>query len=324
MRRFVFLVCIIAFVSSTNALARTWYITPDGTGDAPTIKGGIDSAVAGDTVLVGSGTYLEAGIYMKSGVVLVSETGMPDCVTIDAESKNRVFVCDQCNEMTVIKGFTIANGAAPLPPIRYGGGIWCHMSFLTVSDCVITNNFADSGGGCVFFGGAPTFVRCTFSDNYAGVGGGIACDSSSPQLINCTFYGNFGSPYGGGIHCMEGCSPEIENTIIASSTAGEAISCEDETSTPILTCCDIHDNAGGDWIGPIADQLGQNGNFSECPSFCNAGFANWHLCDESPCLPGNHPDGYGCGVIGAWPQGCGCGPTRSQRTSWGAIKALHR
>ena len=48
------------------------------------------------------------------------------------------------------------------------------------------------------------------------------------------------------------------------------------------------------------------------------------LCDGSPCLPGNHPDGYDCGLIGAWGEGCSCGPNRRQPTTWGSIKSTYR
>ena len=60
MRRVVWtlgLVCLTA----TFASARTWYILPDGTGDAPTIQAGIDSAAIADTVLVAEVPDLREG-----------------------------------------------------------------------------------------------------------------------------------------------------------------------------------------------------------------------------------------------------------------------
>jgi hypothetical protein len=41
-------------------------------------------------------------------------------------------------------------------------------------------------------------------------------------------------------------------------------------------------------------------------------------------LPGNHPDGYECGLIGAWGEGCSCGPSETEPTTWGAIKAMYK
>jgi hypothetical protein len=54
--------------------ARTWYVNISGTGDAPTIAAALDSAVAGDTVLVGPGTYGE-NLDIPPAVVLKSERG---------------------------------------------------------------------------------------------------------------------------------------------------------------------------------------------------------------------------------------------------------
>ncbi len=64
------------FLCATLASAKIWYIKVDGTGDAPTIQAGVDSAAAGDTVLVGPGVFeLDRHIIMKDGIVLTSESG---------------------------------------------------------------------------------------------------------------------------------------------------------------------------------------------------------------------------------------------------------
>ena len=55
----------------------------------------------------------------------------------------------------------------------------------------------------------------------------------------------------------------------------------------------------------LPDLTGVDGNFSVDPQFCDAVGDDYALAETSPCLPGNHPDGYDCGLIGALGQGCG-------------------
>jgi hypothetical protein len=106
------------------------------------------------------------------------------------------------------------------------------------------------------------------------------------------------------VYCYRYSSPTLANTIIAFSTQGAAVGCSDNSSVT-LTCCDIYGNAGGDWVGCIAGQNGINGNFSADPLFCDPGNADFTLDSRSPCLPGSHPDGVNCGLIGALGEGCG-------------------
>jgi hypothetical protein len=93
-----------------------------------------------------------------------------------------------------------------------------------------------------------------------------------------------------------------------------------------LRCTNIYGNQGGDWVDSLAVRLGVDGNICADPAFCNIDFEPYDLslCDYSPCLPGNHPDGYACGLIGALGEGCVCDPTSVRPSTWGAIKALYR
>ncbi len=113
--------------------------------------------------------------------------------------------------------------------------------------------------------------------------------------------------------------PKLENTIIAFSGSGQAITCYDGGVT--LYCCDLYGNAGGDWVGTIADQYGHDGNISEDPLFCGDENPDEPLSLDrgSPCAADANPD---CGLIGAWDVGCGW--TAVAPASWGTIKTMFR
>jgi predicted outer membrane repeat protein len=351
-RESLFLV-LLWLLAQTASYGRTWYITPDESGDAPTIRAGVDSASIGDTVLVACGTYYEYNIHMKSGIALVSESGEAECATIDAEYQHRVLWCGYCDSVTVIRGFTITHGTPYLgnpgsgggmfisdsPGLiiehcsfvenvtHYGAGVWCQNCAPTFVDCVFLANYGitDGGGLCCATNASPVVESCVFAGNRASRGGGVWCAVlSAPVFVNCTFYGNHSYDGGGAIYCTEESSPVLEKTIIAYSADGGAIEVEDAMSSATLTCCDVYGNTGGDWTGSIADQLGVNGNFSAPPLFCDTAGGDFTLEDCSPCLPGNHPDGYDCGgIIGAFGSGCGCGVPADPWT-WGMIKAMYK
>ena len=175
----------------------------------------------------------------------------------------------------------------------------------SLSNVVFSGNSAASGGGVYMAGGSGSFSRCTLSGNVAGSsGGGIYLYYARPSISQCTLSGN-SSPLGGGIRYEnEGMFPfpTLDNTIIANCPSGEGLRLT-YNSPLTLSCCDIHGNAGGDWVGAIASQYGLRGNISEDPLFC--GSANplepLTLASNSPCAPENSGT---CGLIGAWPVGC--------------------
>jgi predicted outer membrane repeat protein len=335
------------------AHARTWYIKADGTGDAPTIQAGIDSAAVGDTVLVSPGTYTGAGNknlnFGGKNLVLRSEAG-PEATIIDCEGSGRglLFYSNETSA-SAVEGFTIRNGDSGG---REGGGILCLESSPTISNCTFSGNSGGNGGGlyciqsslaitnCTFSGNSAAhggamqlaycagadplqITNCTFSGNSAGwAGGGLCLVISGPELTNCTFSGNSAGDGGGGIWCEYESWPRLQNTIIAFSTQGEAVHC-DETSNPTFTCCDIFGNAGGDWVGCIAGQYGINGNISEDPLFCGEEHHPgdpYTLDIASPCAVRNSPCGQ---LIGARPAGCSEGVS-TERTTWGRVKAMYR
>ena len=55
MKRLISILMVLFLALAGAANARTWLINATGTGDAPTIQAGVDSAAAADTVLLADG-----------------------------------------------------------------------------------------------------------------------------------------------------------------------------------------------------------------------------------------------------------------------------
>ena len=106
------------------------------------------------------------------------------------------------------------------------------------------------------------------------------------------------------------------NANIVNGGAIEAIS-----SSATVSCNDIY--GGGTLNSGPSNQTESNGNFFLDPEFCGVGGAgNYYLQSDSPCAPGNHPDGIDCGRIGAFD--VNCSTVRTRPVTWGHIKALYR
>ncbi len=207
---------------------------------------------------------------------------------------------------------------------QHGGGLFFMECFMlpAIVDCVISRNSAGShGGGMYLIYASPALSGCVIAENVSdGTGGGMRVeDSYSLAVTDCTLHANSAAS-GGGI-ALHDTEPVLENTIIAFSSEGEAVFCE-QLAALTLNCCDVYGNAGGDWVGCIEGQNGVDGNFSADPIFCDPSNGDFTLHAGSPCLPGNHPDGYDCGLIGARNEGCGGTPI--VETTWGAMKARFR
>jgi predicted outer membrane repeat protein len=220
----------------------------------------------------------------------------------------------------------------------------------TFDECQFTGNTAGPSGGAIYFAAIPvrgrrtapsgghgrgaiystavpvreaSFRNCSFVGNSSlGTGGAITLLGMSPLIDHCTFAGNAAGS-GGTIECDPvgyfGADPDIRHSIIAFSNGGPAVSCGTDCD-PTLTCSDVYGNAGGDWVGCVAGQAGQNGNLSADPLFCDPMNYDYALRSDSPCRPENNP---ACGLVGAWPVGCWA-PVPVRNTSWGAVKARFR
>jgi hypothetical protein len=154
---------------------------------------------------------------------------------------------------------------------------------------------------------------CLFWGNYAEErGGGLLIGSATnAQVSGCTFAENgtdLADHGGSGIYAsaFEGASTmDVSNCIVVLGTGNGAIQCDGEV-TATFDCNDIWENENGP--GCAAGSLGQDGNFAADPLFCDLGDGDLGLQEFSPCLPGNHPSGADCGLIGAFEMSEACAP----------------
>ena len=187
------------------ALARTWYIGPNDSGDAPNIQAGIDSASMGDTVLAAPGIYQENLRIIGKDLVLKSESG-PDDTILDGSTQQQstIFLSGQSRAM-IIEGFKITGGSGFVE----GGGILISGdSSPVIRDNIIANNgvrdFTTGGGGISVFTSsspAPLIESNTFEENWARLGGAIAIGRST-ELRGNIFRNNEGKFDGGAVYAI--------------------------------------------------------------------------------------------------------------------------
>jgi predicted outer membrane repeat protein len=212
---------------------------------------------------------------------------------------------------------------------RHGGAVRSEQNASpTFTGVTFERNVAVwSGGAALCEDGSVTFDHVEFKTNTCGgAGGGIRCNlSASATLTNATFYNNVAA-HGSAVYCSGGTSASLSNCIIAfGCDETSAVLCGDGGSIDMIAS-NVFGNGGGDWVDCIADQSEIDGNFSADPLFCDAELGDLSLYLNSPCLPGNHPNGGDWGLIGA--RGAGCPATgiaeSTHEASWGAIKAMFR
>ncbi len=336
-------------VSAPTAIPATLTILPDGTGDYPTIQAAIDAAQNGDEIVLGSGVFGGDGNRNLSlrgkTLTLRSASDDPLDCTIDPAAggggSHRAFLFDSGEGPdAIVRGVTVQGGDAQdggalaftlgaSPTIRncvfqsnagsrFGGAVYCQADCSpSFESCVFVDNHAGFFGGACYadVGATLTLLDCTLAGNSAGSGGGVFCRDADAVVTGCTFHANACDGAASGIYCDGTGDLTMERTLIVGGVVGEAVYCDDNFAAA-LTECDLYDNEGGDWIGPIGSQAGVSGNISDDPQFCQSdplSQLDWALESDSPCLPAQ------AGVqIGAWD--LGCDDTLVTPASWGQIK----
>jgi hypothetical protein len=145
-------------------------------------------------------------------------------LAVNGNATSRVFENFASN--VTISGFTITNGFSSN---NLGGGILNHGG-LTLSDSIINNSLAVSGGGIACDGGGIlTVTDSNISGNGAGgiggQGGGIYTDGTTVIVINSTISGNGATCGGGGINIDNAQVKVINSTISGNQTTQSGTRC---------------------------------------------------------------------------------------------------
>jgi hypothetical protein len=174
----------------------------------------------------------------------------------------------------------------------YAGAVHAHRATMHFEGCVFQANRSGDVAGGLYYGTASAgHVRnCTF------------CDHTSPGNIAGTIVGGAGT--------------EIAGNIFVGETHGFGVHWY--TGEGKHSCNVFWDNASGA-MGCGSLTLSE---VVADPLFCDAAAGDFTLAANSPCLPGNHPNGVNCGLIGALGQGCG--PVALTPQTWARLKARYR
>jgi len=309
----------VLLFSATNTSAHILNVPED----YQTIQSGIDSAEAGDTVLVQPGVYEENTIIQRSLVLasLALTTGDPayvDSTVIDAGGRDRAInIYSVENGAIRIHGFLIRNGVAN--NMEEGGGIYMGVSnvilerlkmtgnrgaqggaigstsagSLTVTDCELLRNVAGDGGAMHVFC-QLTMNRVLIANNRAGnLGGGaeLASAQASVRLDHVTFVDNQARRGGAFDLLVFGGGSLTTNCIVYGNTQ------EDQSQIYInnnnngipynITYCNIE---GGVQSISFQGQINDEEILDADPLFVNPDEDDYHLSDNSPCIDTGDPD----------------------------------
>ena len=183
----------------------------------PTIQQAIDAAVAGDTVLVSPGTYVENITFRGKAITVASEQG-PGVTIIDGNRAGSVvtFASGE-NRNAVLEGFTVRNGANSFS----GGGVLVQNSAPSIIGNWIVGNGACSGAGIYSYFSSPLIKGNTISRNYvyacsgaSGLGVYIGGDSAA-ELIENVITENSGFANGGGVTLFAAGRVVLRSNVIA-------------------------------------------------------------------------------------------------------------
>ena len=172
----------------------------------------------------------------------------------------------------VVDGCTISGGQADAGyPHDRGGGLYAEPGGPTLRDCVLTDNYAMSGGALyVGYGQRVTVEACTFRFNTAGsIGGALFTLGSGADTTDCLFDGNTSEVSGGAVADSYTTSTYANCTFLDNLAQYQGGAIYTLNADVELTSCTLRDNYV---LGNISTSRGGGGAYHD------GGAPQWTQC----------------------------------------------
>lgn len=201
---------LVTLALNGGAMAATWHVEKDGSGDFAFIQDAVNASADGDTIRIGPGRYEEYQRY-----------------DIGAWRDEAIFVLLDGRSLTMIgsgEGSTVIGPSVLFDPAEHEKGVVLfHGSSLEMSDLSIDGIYS---GVQIWQYSSAAIQRCTFQSEGYGVGCSVF-ESIESRFTNCTFIGyNTGvGPHAGSVDVrVENCIfREVSYAVNTWNTTGLAV-----------------------------------------------------------------------------------------------------
>lgn len=321
MKRRVYFISVLAELAALAATAfdagaASFYV---GGGSGAALQSAINAASAGDTILVGPGSYsVYMGFQISRSLHVIAEKG-PSATVIANFSGSRGagspdygsagFTITGAAEGFTIRGFTFRDHYKG----DYEGGMWGGWGVYAMHSAgVIEGNVFERNGAAVFvMRDSRVFVR----DNLMKQNGqGVQLSEAAVGEVRFnTIAGSYVAIWVG--HFAAPTDVSIRNNIF--SDCGYGVRNATEGLSSVSVACNDFWSCEIDCAGLSGSCVDVDGNISADPFFCDG----YYLHLGSPCLGAGAPASCGGEHMGCYPTACELG---AEKTSWGAVKSLFR